>query len=266
MNTKLVTELTAHEHHERQYFEISKEGLQKRLPYLKKAQKFEFKNSKWHPLSYPGFAIVSMVNSNPDNDGLSKELSSIQLRLAKAAEIPAKMYLLPSASFHQTMANTLSAERFEKHIVKPGLVKAFPGMVEQAMQEIPVSLETTPIAMEIIGLSIFSGAIGLLGDFSASDFQRINAFRDSIYSSSVLQEVGIRRTRPFIGHITLAYLEDELTSVEKDRLWKVCYMINQQLSEKKLTFQISNTELRRYDHLAEFRREALFPSYSFIKK
>jgi hypothetical protein len=65
-------------------------------------------------------------------------------------------------------------------------------------------------------------------------------------------------TRPFIGHVTLAYLEHNLGSVQKEQLADALISINRDL-DQDLYLNISRCGLRRYMHLAEFRHLDHFP-------
>jgi hypothetical protein len=72
-------------------------------------------------------------------------------------------------------------------------------------------------------------------------------------------------TRPFIGHITLGYIEQKLNKNQKGHLATIINEINEGVRSniKKNYFLISNTGLRRYDHLAEFCNADNYPVYQF---
>jgi hypothetical protein len=250
----------------RQHHETTPDQLTYRATKLRASGKFMWENGAWRGLSYEGCAVVSMVSTNPGNDGLSDALQAIQQQLTACFSDPATCFLLPPASFHQTVANTLSDDRYREHIVAPGLTNAYPTLVGQAFAGVPVATETAPINMRLVGLSLFSGAVGILGVFEQeADYDRILAFRNAFYADADLAALTVRRTRPFIGHITLAYLETEVLETEKTRLVETCMAINRQLADESLYFTISTTELRSYPHLADFQTKAGYPLYSFVK-
>jgi len=70
-------------------------------------------------------------------------------------------------------------------------------------------------------------------------------------------------TRPFIGHITLAYIEKELSDEQRRQLAEVVGALNAQLKEVRLVFSYSGTGLRRYEHLSAFLRADGYPRYEF---
>jgi 2'-5' RNA ligase len=273
----VASELDYATYQARQLRETTADQLAYRATQLRQSNKFVYEQippamerSKvgvgfWRGLSYEGYAVVSMVDSNPQNNGLSDQLRAMQQQLLACFENPATCFLLPSASFHQTVANTLSDDRFREHIVANNLQDQYPAMVQDAFQHVSAATEPNPIQMRMVGLSLFSGAIGILGTFDdEADFDRVLAFREQFYADKNLMKLTVRRTRPFIGHITLAYLETELSATEKSQLVETCVAVNQALTERPLFFNISTTELRSYPHLADFQTKPGYPVYRFV--
>ena len=261
----VAAELDYNTYQVRQLRETTAEQLAYRAAQLRKAGKFTYENGEWRGLSYEGYAVVSMVSTNPGNDDLSQRLQAMQTKIAACFQKPDTCFLLPPASFHQTVANTLSDNRFRENIVANGLQDRYPAMIQDAFEQVLPATTAEPIRMRMVGLSLFSGAIGILGTFDDdADFQRILHLREQFYADKNLMQLTIRRTRPFIGHITLAYLETDLSSDERDALVAACVTINRDLLEQPLFFMISTTELRSYPHLADFQTKTGYPVYSFV--
>lgn len=260
-----VPELDYETYQQRQVRETTVDQLAYRSTQLRKSGKFAYENGQWHGLSYEGYAVVSMVDTNSGNDGLSERLQAMQQHLLACFEQPETCFLLPASSFHQTIANTLSDDRFRENVVANGLEAQYPVLIQEAFDQIPAATESEPIQMRLAGLSLFSGAVGILGIFGqAADYNRILDFREAFYANEPLARLTVRRTRPFIGHITLAYLEADLTDTEKTRLVESCVSVNRSLAEQPFFFQISTAELRSYPHLADFQTKSGYPVYSFI--
>lgn len=226
----------------------------------------------WEPLPYPGFAVLSMVEENPGNEGLADLLGVVATGLTERCPWEGSIYLLPADSYHQTVANTLSEKRFLDHILHEGLEGEYPGMVGKAFSRIEPTAHAKgaaggagrPLAMRMIGLSIFGTALGVLGVFdNAADYQRILHFRSGFYSDPGLAALDVRMTRPFIGHITLAYIEADLTGEQRQQLAAAVHALNGQLKEVEPVFHISSTGLRRYEDLSAFRWKEGFPRYHF---
>lgn len=258
-----IEELIFSTYQKRQIHEVSKQGLENCAAQMKPGSKFHFKRDEWHPVSYPGFAVLSMVVDSTKNKPLENVLLNAQNRLSTKLELSEKMYLLPKESFHQTIANTLSDKRFEQHILSKGLEKEYPFLVSQLLGNIPQENHSKPVKMKMIGLSIFSSAIGVLGIFENKlDYERITHFRKNFYENPTIQNLGIIRTRPFIGHITLAYFGRELlTAQQKNDLVNVCHDINQSWKGQEPEFFMTQAALRQYDDLSAFNMLPDLPAY-----
>jgi len=244
----------------RQTHEISEERVLEKAKQAARAKQFNYLNGEWVPNPYEGFAIISRLSDNASNKELTHRLKKIQEELNERLISPNVFFQLPAASFHQTIANCLSATRYEKHIVEKQLEKKYPDTIFQVFEQIDSHKNTEPIQMKMIGLSIFGTAIGMLGVFeNEKDYARILDFRNSFYHNEHTKQLGIRMTRPFIGHITLTYMEGELSITEKENLANAVNLINDGLKKESNYFYISNTSLIRYHHLAAFFRDANFP-------
>ncbi|MEM6829426.1 MAG: hypothetical protein AAF551_02845 [Bacteroidota bacterium] len=261
-----IEELSFDDYTKRQKYEVTSEGLVLRSAKIMATDKFHYHHGAWEKSPYPGYAIVSMVSTNPGNDELTSRLEKLQRLLTDLWQVPNSCFMLPPDSFHQTVANTLSAGRFEKYIRSAGIEQNYPAMIQEAFEGLQdTGRAAQPITMQLIGLSIFGSAIGILGIFQKStDFQRIVDFREAFYSNATLNAIDIRRTRPFIGHITLAYLDGDFTADDRNGLVAACEQINQEVSNQEMVFKISKTALRRYDDLSCFHTDPSYPEYSFL--
>jgi 2'-5' RNA ligase len=261
---QVIADLSFEDYNKRQLYEISPERNKERAACAKPADSFVYNGKCWEPQQYEGFAIVSMVSENVENEFLTKKLTEIQNELKYNLTPVHGFYLLPTESFHQTVANTLSAERFNEHILNVGREGIYPSLIKSAFNEIAAEKRDTPIRMKMAGLSIFGTAIGILGTFEkVEDYNAITAFRTGFYGNATLAKLDVRMTRPFIGHITLAYVEQNLNKNQKEHLADVVTEINEALAKEDNYFTISATGLRRYHHLAEFIKQDNYPVYQF---
>jgi hypothetical protein len=218
-------------------------------------------DEQWTPQPYPGFAVISTVDENTGNERLSEALKAVQVKLLEQCPWEGALYPLPATSFHQTVANTLSEERFLQHIVRPGLESVYPDMVAAVLERMAVQ-PVRELPMRLIGLSIFGTALGMLGVFdNEADYCRVLDFRSTFYSDPGLQSLDVRMTRPFIGHITLAYIEADLSASQREELAGAVHNINRSLGDAMPVFNLALTGLRRYHHLSAFLREDDYPQY-----
>ena len=265
MTTTILTkDLSFDEYTARQYRELASDRLMERALAVRPSGNYRYDGNKWEPQSYPGFAVISMADENPGNESLVTVLRAMATGLTERCPWEGSIYLLPADSYHQTVANTLSEKRFLDHVVHAGLEAEYPGMVGKAFQGTAPGAQAGLLAMKMIGLSIFGTALGVLGVFeNAADYQRILHFRIGFYSDRDLAALDVRMTRPFIGHITLAYIETDLTGEQRQQLAAAVHALNGQLKKVEPIFSISSTGLRRYDNLSVFRRKDGFPHYHF---
>jgi len=262
--TASTMDLAFDEYNKRQVYEISAERNNERALDARPAGNFIYKNDGWQPLEYEGFAVVSMLDENPGNEPLTARLTAIQKELSLNLSPRAAFYQLPPQSFHQTVANTLSADRFKQHILYAGLEQTYPSMVGKALNAIPSTEGEALIRMKMAGLSIFGTAIGILGIFEdEEDYNQIVNFRSAFYADEQLAKLDVKMTAPFIGHITLTYIEQNLNKNQKEHLAGVISEINESLAVEENYFNIAITGLRRYHHLANFMKKDNYPVHQF---
>jgi hypothetical protein len=190
-------ELSVAAYQERQLHEISPAGVAARAAKLRPAEQFRYEDGAWVPNPYIGHAVVTMVGSTPANAPLVGALASIQHGLLERLAAPRSFYPLPATSFHQTIANTLSADKHQRLVVDRGLAAEYPSIVTNTFADIPALAARESLTMRMVGLSIFGTAIGLLGVFDREEgFHRVLHFRDHFYGDVRLADLGIRRSLP----------------------------------------------------------------------
>lgn len=262
--TASKTDLSFDDYNQRQVYEISAERNRERALEARPAGNFIYKNDSWQPLEYEGFAVVSMLDENPGNEPLTARLTAIQKELGLNLSPRTAFFQLPPQSFHQTVANTLSADRFKQHILYAGLEQTYPSIVAKAFNNIPSTEGEALIRMKMAGLSIFGTAIGILGIFEdEGDYNHIVNFRSAFYADEQLAKLDVKMTRPFIGHITLTYIEQNLNKNQKEHLAGVINEINESLAIEDNYFNIAVTGLSRYHHLANFMKKDNYPVHQF---
>lgn len=265
MFTATAMELSFAAYQARQLHEVSLEGLTERAARVAPGGKFRLTDGTWEPQPYEGHAVVGMVEGVAANAPLADRLSWMQHEITHGFPERDALFFLPPASFHQTLANTLSDEKHRRLVVDRGIAATYPRQVADVFAELPPSpsILTTPVSLRMVGLGIFSTAIGALGVFDHEhDFRRVLHFRDQFYGHARIAELGIRRTRPFIGHATVAYIERPLTAAERDRLVDVVAGLNRVIATRDIRFHLPHAELRAYDHLSEFKALPGLPVYS----
>ena len=133
----------------RQYRELEPGKLLERAMLVRPSGNYRYSGNGWTLNPYPGFAVLSMVDENPGNESLPAILAAVQKGLSDRCPWVGGLYLLPADSYHQTVANSLSEERFVKNVLEPGLEGEYPGLVGKAFEK-----------MEAGGMGMMRGARG----------------------------------------------------------------------------------------------------------
>jgi hypothetical protein len=199
-----------------------------------------------------------MASATPRNAPTIGQLEEVRDRMVQSLP-EGQLYPLPTASFHQTVVSTFSAQRREEFLVAKGLEADFPALLRRVLGD-EASPAEDPVEMHLIGLSFFRTAMGVLGVFPRqAHFARVRAVRDRVYGHPQLSALGLTRTRPFIGHITLAYVEAELRDEERKHLTETALEVNRRLAARPLPYFMPVAALHRYDTLAAFERPEGYP-------
>lgn len=245
---------------ERQYAQVSPNQVLADALTARDSDQFVFGREEWTPSPYKGYAMLTMVASHPANTLLAEKIASYMGLLNDLLGDPERYYMLPSESYHQTVANTLSAERFESAIGAKGQERQYPQIIGNSLNRMVLPVLDQPLAMKMIGISIFGSCLGLLGVFEdEAHYRQIQLFRESFYSDPELSAYGIKRTRPFIGHITLCYFGGTFDRDRSLKLALAVQTVNEAIAADTLIFYMASTGLYTYPDLAHFYREPHFP-------
>lgn len=255
-----VQELSYETYELRQRHEVTLDQLVARSHELKPGTRFsKTESGQWKPTPYPGFAMQAMMLEKGPNANTYQKLTEIRDQLVCGYE--SILAPLPSESFHQTIANTFSSQRLDDNITSKGLLLAFPNLVAGAVKDLFPPEDEDAICMQLIGLSMFRTAIGVLGVFeNKRHFERILDFRNGFYGHRKLVELGVERTRPFIGHVTLAYVESEVSEQQGEALANHVFSLNKSKFQTPLPFLIRKVQFCDYDNLAGYHYRCDYPS------
>jgi hypothetical protein len=105
--------------------------------------------------------------------------------------------------------------------------------------------------------------MAIVAPVSEEDYLNLQTFRNEIYDDKVLINLGVERKRSFKGHITLAYVEEELTAEEKESLAALIIDINNQFFRHPISYPIIRAEIRMFYDFLRFYREECWPAYDF---
>jgi 2'-5' RNA ligase len=168
------------------------------------------------PEPYPGYTVIA--KPFPIDQANQQELERVQKSLFKSVSgfVPS-----PPDSFHLTVAELLSGQTFTALMKQPEWDAAFAGRVNDLLDRRAVQDSDMTIRGIIAGIGAFPGVVVAIVDFDSEiEYGRIIELRNTIYGDRALMSSSVKRSYPFLGHITLGYLEsapvrglDEVLSV-----------------------------------------------------
>lgn len=221
-------------------------------------------NGTFKPRNYPGFTLITPTyGDDADNSALYKILTSIQDNINR--KLSSRKYVTaPESALHMTVARLISGDLFEKNVLyskERELLEAF----RLVFSKLP-ALQYPEL--EIKGISFMPQGIiaAMVTAKDEASYYRLQSFRDVIYSDKALCEFGVERKRGFKGHITLMYIEKELTADEKAILAETIIQANIVHFSKPYPFHLSRAEVRRFNNYLGFTREENWPSIEFCKQ
>jgi 2'-5' RNA ligase len=242
---------------------LSTEHINDNIQELAVSSKFRWENDQWLCNSYYGYAVVSMVSGNTLNASLSQFLLEFNKLFSSILNREPTFYLLPHSSYHQTIANTLSDIRFYNVVKNRVQEDAYIKLIADSMDKIKTPERNSHLQLHVKGLHAFGSCIALLCSINHDDYEVITEFRKQFYSCPELAHNKVKLSRPFIGHITLAYLTRELSVKEKKALAENIVELSNKIREANLVFHIDKCELRQYNNLSAFNANPDFPVYKF---
>jgi len=219
-------------------------------------------NGRWEPVYYPGYTLITPTfGDDAENEGSYKILSDIKESIAGKSDL-SKLVIAPDNALHMTVARLISGKVFEKNILGTG-ENEFLNAMRQLFSKLAISGR---LRFEIKGISVFPQGViaAMISPVYEDDYNCLQYFRDYIYSDKTLKELGVERKRGFKGHITLFYIEKELSAIEKQKLSEVIIGINGRFFTEPLPFYIKRAEVRRFDNFFGFYRKENWAAFEFI--
>lgn len=241
---------------------LTPEGLWENIRRLRPLGHFiKDPEGRWQPLHYPGYTLITPVF--PDETVNIKTyciLGDIQQILFRDLN-PAKVVPAPLSAFHATIARLISGTDYENRM-RNGRNGEFLNEMAAVLSDIPV---LKPVKMEFRGVSVSPNGVimALLDPATEDDYQRLIALRKYIYANKPLQNLGVEPKRLFLGHVTLAYIEDVFNWEDQKTLMELLTALNERFFQSPPPFEITRAEVRRFENYLSFVREDNWPCYQF---
>jgi len=214
----------------------------------------------WQPAHYAGYTCITTPLDVEGENKSHRLIYEVQEKLLKNLTL-AKIVPAPANTLHMTVARLISGNIFDDNIMNV-YEQEFLNVVGQLLSHISID---GPLQFEIKGIVVSEHGVimALVTPVSEEDYLNLQAFRNEIYNDKVLMNLGVERKRSFKGHITLGYIEEELTAREKDSLADLIIDINNEYFFEPVAYQIIRAEIRRFHNFLRFYREDSWPAYDF---
>jgi hypothetical protein len=232
------------------------------LNHIQKSAKFE----GGKPVDFPGYTIMTPPGSEDrDNQAFYEFIQNCQTQLLQ--ELDSELLItVPPESFHLTLADLVWNGNYLAG------VKENPDFETILKQEVQNSFDKyyelrtvdQPIELQLLGLTIFPRALAIcLVAKSEDDYVHLTEIRQGVYQNRPLIALGVQQQYSFIAHVTLGYFGNVNSKSDRDRLLATITKINEQWIDKDIPiFKIQRIQLRKFDNMVNYYREADWPEIS----
>lgn len=239
---------------------LSEKTIREITNQVKTLGKFKKNNvGEWEPIRYEGYTLITPTFlDDQENVSCYRIINDARETLLNEVGL-AQFVPAPASAFHMTIARLISDDIYETRLKNTRDEEFF-----LALHEVFDKIARLgPLKFAIKGLSIFPQGVvaAMVSPVTDGDYQRLQSLRDSIYSDKVVTELGVDRKHGFNGHISLLYLEEELSGEDREILAEAVIGINKRFFQTPLTFYISRAEVRKFNHFLRFYREDSWPVY-----
>jgi hypothetical protein len=228
---------------------------------LQESPKFELQGQQRVPASFPGYSIITPPGAaDPSNQDFYASLVECQQQLAKNVA-PDLLALVDPASFHMTVADLVWDDSFRT------LSGGDPGFEQNLRQRIAEGFQSyqapdnEPIALQLMGIMLRPRAVAVsLIPAEEKSYDRITAFRRSVYQNPGLMSLGVEQQYHFTAHITIAYFGNVQQEFDREGLSNLLQDLNLQWIDRPPVLQVSQVELRKFTDMTHYLRETDWPT------
>ncbi len=243
---------------------ISDSEIELRVKKLKPGGRWDL-NTR-NPLPHPGYTIITPPFFEEDierNRQTYGTLVNVQNELLKcigtSSYVPA-----PPNSFHMTVADLVSTERYEAKVVKSQKEGTLRNEVRRVFSNLSHLQADRAPEMLVKGLTLFPiVVVAIVSTKDGEGYRKLANFRDAIYADPKLKQMGVDRKFSFTGHVTLAYIEHQPSEDELDCLAKTLKTLNRDRFGHGLPLTGARAELRKFNDMSCFYREYDWPVFRF---
>ncbi|MEM8602616.1 MAG: DUF1868 domain-containing protein [Cyanobacteria bacterium P01_H01_bin.121] len=242
-----------------------KEHYQNQWTLVQPSPKFQYDaTGAPQPAVFPGYSLITPIAAEDQaNPRFYPALQTVQQTLIEV--LPQQLLIpLPPASFHLTIADLIWENHYRQAQEQPG----FDQKLQQQIQAIfaaqmKTAMGSGNLQLQVLGFMAMPRAIGIcLAPHTEADYERIVSLRRAIYQDADLLALGIEQQYHFTAHITLGYFGQVPDSLDANVLAEQLTMLNQKTLEALPEMTIERVELRKFDNMINYYRDANWPVFA----
>lgn len=235
------------------------------LQHIQESPKFKADESGTSkPVHFPGYSVITPTwKDDLKNPEFYQHMQECQTQLLQ--QIPGDWLVpLPPESFHFTLADLIWADAYQQAIATPKWQDDLHAKMANIFEECSHLGNGEPIHWQVFGIMVSNRSIGvLLVPVDEQSYERIVQLRRAIYQNQGLIGLGIEQNYDFTGHITLAYFGKIPPTLDREALSVTLTEFNNQWIDNPKKILVDRAELRQFEDMTEYSREADWPSFVF---
>ncbi|MEM1367484.1 MAG: DUF1868 domain-containing protein [Cyanobacteria bacterium P01_H01_bin.15] len=228
------------------------------FPSLQASAKFRNGN----PAPFPGYSVITPPG-DPVNAKFMSALTAFQAELTQA--FPESWVMLPSSSFHITVADLIWAEDYEATVSdNPAFETQLQAAIANVFDEQANRSSNAPVIWQSLGILLRPRAIAVnLVPENSENYERVMTLRRAIYQNAHVVDLGIEQQYPYTAHLTLGYLQQPPVPDKRESLVKLLSRLCDRCLGDLPTFQMNEVQLQKFDNMTHFYRAETWPYLKF---
>ncbi|QOV23764.1 DUF1868 domain-containing protein [Anabaenopsis elenkinii] len=244
------------------------EAYRSQIQHIQESAKFHLHSGFRQATPFPGYSFITPpAEEDRKNSSFYTKLKSYQQELL---QLPVNSDLIvptPPTSFHLTLADLIWDSAYlhacEENPDFEQQLRSCCGEILQQYQQ-SITNATDPIQWQMLGLIVMPRALGVcLVPHDQPSYEQIIQFRRQIYQNPKLMALGIEQHYHLTAHVTLGYFGDIPSDLDRSNFTTMLSDLNQQWLESSPEFSIHSVELRKFDDMTHYYRQADWPSLNF---
>ncbi|MBD2183045.1 DUF1868 domain-containing protein [Planktothrix sp. FACHB-1355] len=242
------------------------ETYRTQVQYIQESPKFKpLPEGGFQAVSFPGYTTITPPSEeDSENIAFYTHLKDCQEQLLQELD-PGLLVAVPPASFHLTLADLIWDGAYRDANENPDFQVQLRHTIGQIFQHSqPVVGGGIPIRWQLLGLMLMPRALAVyLLPADESSYDRIVKLRQAMYQNRDLIALGIEQQYHFTAHVTLAYFGEVSPDLDRDRLSTTLSQFNRRWLENPPELVVKRAELRKFDDMTRYYREADWPVLEF---